>query len=73
MIGNDPNYRRSSTYEYGDLHEVKIKVRQSIDGSIIWSCRAYGANEREIIACGGFPGPFEALACALEICRKDSE
>ena len=66
---HDPNYRQGEAYEYGDVRDITLTV--NIGDSILWAC-TYKQNGK-ITGCGGFTGPFEALAYALAACKKHSE
>lgn len=62
----DPEYRQASAYEYGELREIKLEA--IVHDSILWSCSYEKGDTRQV--CGGFAGPFEALAYALAQNRK---
>jgi hypothetical protein len=67
-VTRNPNYRQVEAYEYGDLREIRLLVTLSeIDHSILWTSdyTVRGVHHH----MGGFAGPFEALAYALQECK----
>lgn len=63
----DPNYRQASAYEYGDLRDIRLHCHLS--DAILWSYELPTPGGGKYI-CGGFSGPFEALAAALEDAKE---
>lgn len=70
MIYPDPNYRQASAYEYGTVHDIHLSA--IVHEDIIWGY-SYVRADGTGMGCGGFPGPFEALAHALYRIEKEAK
>lgn len=69
-ITSDPNYRRPSAYSYADLRDIKLHC--ILSDSILWDYEIEIKGRGKCIV-GGFSGPFEALAAALQHANEVSE
>lgn len=70
MIYPDPNYRQASAYEYGTVHDIHLS--SIVHEDILWGY-AYTRDNGTGTGCGGFSGPFEALAHALYRIEKEAK
>lgn len=63
----DPNYRQASAYEYGKIRDITLHC--ILHDAILWDYEIESVNGGKLIV-GGFHGPFEALAAALEHAKE---
>lgn len=64
----DPNYRQASAYEYGELRDIRL--HSIVRDAILWDYELMTKSGGKWIV-GGFPGPFEALAAALQHAKEE--